>query len=243
MSTHGLPHRPRLSRPVVNGNGIFFWCLGNGVRVRFTFFLVGLLAAGRGGVAELLVWEAVVFVGVLLHELGHAQAARRYGADPSIELYAMGGLTSWSWARPPTLSQRLVTSLAGPGAGFLTGGLIGLVARLAPGGTDWPYLIRLAIDDFVWISLGWGIFNLLPMLPLDGGSAMDALLQAWLGSGRGRHMARLASCGLGVLGFLWGFAYGYRWAAMLCALFAYDNFTRLRAEGITRRAEGPGAPV
>lgn len=243
MSTHDPHRRPALSRPVVNANGIFFWCLGNVVRVRFSFFLVGLLAAGRGGVAELLVWEAVVFVGVLVHELGHAQAARRYGADPTIELYTMGGLTSWAWARPPTLGQRLVTTLAGPFAGFLAGGVLALT-WLAPGARDWPYLLRLAVADFVWVSLGWGIFNLVPMLPLDGGSAMDALLQAWLGSGRGRRMARLASCGLGVLGCVFGFASGYRWAALLCALFAYDNFTRLRsAEGITKRAEGPGEPV
>ena len=227
MGTHHLLQRPTLSRPVVNANGIFFWCFGNVVRVRFTFFLVGLLAAGRGSVAELLVWEGVVFVAVLIHELGHAQAARGYGADPSIELNTMGGLTSWAWPRPPTLGQEVVTSLAGPCAGFLTGGLM-LLARLVPGAGEWPYLLRLAIADFLWVSLGWGLFNLLPMLPLDGGSSMDAVLQARLGGGRGRHVARLVSCGVGVLGVLLGLAYGYRWAAMLCALYTYNNFMRLR---------------
>ena len=114
-----------------------------------------------------------------------------------------------------------------------------VLTRLASGAGEWPYLLRLAIDDFVWVSLGWGVFNLFPMLPLDGGSAMDALLQAWLGSARGRHMARLASCGVGVLGVLLGLAYEYRGVAVICALCAYDNFMRLRsAPGITTGA-GP----
>lgn len=234
-STHDRPHRPALSRPVVESNGIFFWCFGNAVRVRFTFFLVGLLAAGRRSITEVLVWEAVVFAAVLIHELGHAQAARSYGADPRIELYTMGGHTSWAWRRPPTLGQQLVTSLAGPCAGFVTGGLM-FLARLAPGASEWPYLLRLAIADFLWVSLGWGLFNLFPMLPLDGGSSMDAILQARLGVDRGRRAARLVSCGVGALGVILGLASGYTWAAMLCALFAYNNFVSLRA--LEQKAEG-----
>ena len=65
------------------------------VTVRGSFFVVAaLLAYDRiAQPAALGIWVAVVFVSVLTHELGHALAFLRYGHAPSIELYAMGGVT------------------------------------------------------------------------------------------------------------------------------------------------------
>ena len=41
------------------------------------------------------IWVAIVFISVLVHELGHALVGRMFGLDPQIELHGMGGTTSW----------------------------------------------------------------------------------------------------------------------------------------------------
>src|ERR1700675_4909709 len=67
------------------------------VRVHLSFLLVTVfLAAGSlGDVRGLLCWILVVFVSVMIHELGHALVGRQFGLAPEIDLQGMGGLTSW----------------------------------------------------------------------------------------------------------------------------------------------------
>jgi Zn-dependent protease len=70
------------------------------------------------GVEFLLAWIAVVFVSLLVHELGHAVAFRRFGSGADIVLYAFYGLaipTHDVYGRGP----RILIALAGPFAGFL----------------------------------------------------------------------------------------------------------------------------
>ncbi len=71
------------------------------VRVDTTFWVImGLFGVQRatvgGGIDIALVveWIVLVFVGILVHELGHAVAFRSFGRTPSVVLYGMGGLTS-----------------------------------------------------------------------------------------------------------------------------------------------------
>ena len=52
-----------------------------------------LFGASAGGILQLLVWVAVVFVSILFHELGHALAFRFYGQPSRIVLYMAGGMT------------------------------------------------------------------------------------------------------------------------------------------------------
>lgn len=126
--------------------------------------LVALASArGPGGVAAGFVLALLVFGSVLVHELGHALAARRYQLDVAgIVLQGFGGLTIHE--RAPTAMKSFFVTLAGPLAGFL----LGAVAVV-------PWLVLgegLAGDlagRLVAINLFWSAFNLLPMYPLDGG--------------------------------------------------------------------------
>src|SRR5260370_39962134 len=88
------------------------------VRVLPSFFLVTLLFNLSANPSVLAVWMAVVFVSVLLHELGHASAGLAFGLEPRIDLHGMGGTTSWATARTLPTWQRVAISLAGPVAGF-----------------------------------------------------------------------------------------------------------------------------
>jgi stage IV sporulation protein FB len=163
--------------------GASFRLLGNPVTIRWMFF-VGALVIGasmRRDPASIVVWILVVAVAVLLHELGHALVARSLGFDPSIELHVIGGLTTWAWTRRPRWFERLGTSLAGPAIGFAAAAALWpLLPLLKSAGV--PPLLRLAAGDFLWVTIVWGIFNLLPILPLDGGRIVASLLptrMAW----------------------------------------------------------------
>jgi stage IV sporulation protein FB len=168
----------------------------------------------------------VLFVAILLHELGHALAARCYRQNPQIELHAMGGTTGWTWVDELKWYQRIVISLAGPGIGFLVGGRLYLGYALAP--AEEPPWLHLAGQDFLWVTVAWGIFNLLPLMPLDGGHVLSETLEHRLGSQRGRLLARKVSCVTGFAGLLVGFALNQLWAGILCGVFAFDNMQRMR---------------
>ena len=100
------------------------------VRVLPSFFLVTLFLNLTSSPAALFSWAAVVFVSVILHELGHASMGLAFGLEPRIDLHGMGGTTSWAASRPLGTGKRVAISLAGPLAGFVVGG-IAFAARMA----------------------------------------------------------------------------------------------------------------
>ena len=89
------------------------------VRIRGLFLVMaGVLGMSQGGPDVVAVWIAIVFVSVLVHELGHALVGRMFGLAPQIELHAMGGTTSWIEPREIGHARGIAISLAGPFAGF-----------------------------------------------------------------------------------------------------------------------------
>jgi Zn-dependent protease len=152
-----------------------------------------------------LSWVVVVFVSILVHELGHALAFRRFGLSSEIVLHFAGGLTIpqttlWGnrWANVALgPNQNIFISLAGPGAGFLLAALVIVVVILTggsiittrllgfipfPGFAVLPFggdLLSLFVTSLLWINIFWGFINLMPVFPLDGGSVMrNVLIQA-----------------------------------------------------------------
>lgn len=136
--------------------------------------LLGASTLEAFGVLFLFIWVAVVLVSILVHELGHALAFRRFGADAHIVLYVFGGLAV-PWSPVHGRWRRVVVALAGPVAGFVLCGLLWGSNELfawVPGPTgrgNAPDPLRYAFFVLVWVNLYWGIFNLLPVFPLDGG--------------------------------------------------------------------------
>lgn len=149
-----------------------------------------------------LSFAAVVFVSILVHELGHAVTARRLGLRVGgIFIHGFGGHVTHS--RGPAARQLLV-SLAGPGAGLLLGIplLIGTLV-LDPHGSA-----RIVLEQAVFVNVVWSLFNLLPMLPLDGGNALGSLLEVLVGPARGWNVATTVGvvCGaaIALLALSWG---------------------------------------
>ena len=196
------------------------------------FVVVALLGARQSDLMLILVWVAAVFVSILVHELGHASVARAYGLRPSIQLYSMGGVTRFEPQRRLTHRQSIAISLAGPGAGFLLGGIIFIASQGAP--PDVPFVVDQAVRDLLWVNFGWGLLNLLPILPLDGGNILRSFLQGVRRNPDDRLALQISiSCG-GLL-CLVALYYGLVWAGMIAALITYDNYQSLARFGWGRR--------
>jgi Zn-dependent protease len=143
---------------------------GVNIRVHPMFWVISAMMGWNSlslGFQFLFVWIACVFVSILIHELGHVGMGRLFGADGHIVLYSFGGLAVGS-SSLASRWKRIAVYFAGPFAGFLFFGLLVLVyynldrERVSP-------LVRAALSDLFWINLFWGLVNLLPIWPLDGG--------------------------------------------------------------------------
>ena len=154
-----------------------FRLFGIPVTIRPSFLVIAALIGftSRRPIVYLVAWVAIVFVSILIHELGHAITARSYGAQVEIELNGIGGLTSWSVPdKELGPGQRALVAAAGSGVGVLFGGLVWLVGQM----TD-PHgeLAGFVFSNLVRVNVFWGLINWLPIRPLDGGHLFTSLLQ------------------------------------------------------------------
>lgn len=208
------------------------------VKIDGSFLVLSLfLASSRVSQPTLLVeWLLVVFVSILLHEMGHALTVKAFGHTPRITLYSMGGLTSWRGELSP--ARHVLISLAGPFAGFLFGGLVYLARPLFEAAQP-SLLAHTAYGDLLWVNIGWGIFNLLPILPLDGG---NALLSVERGALRRKTIwvTPVVSLLLAAAITAWALWIKYFWVAFLGGWFTYSNGQTLFRILQTRRERGLG---
>ena len=181
-----------LGEPAPTQGDLHFTIFGFPVRIHPMFWLVAFVfGLGAPTLPLVFVWVAAVFISILIHELGHSLVLRRYGISPRITLYGMGGLASYNPAqardqRAFSSFAQITISAAGPLAGFLFAALI-VVAIILSGKTFvwefvFPYglmIVPIGISsetlayftyDLLFVSITWGLFNLLPVYPLDGGS-------------------------------------------------------------------------
>jgi Zn-dependent protease len=127
-----------------------------------------------------------------------------------------------------TAGQQILISAAGPAVGISIGsavlvfGYTGLFADASPA-------VLRVLDFVLWVNLGWGVLNLLPILPLDGGHIVASV--AGMVAGRnGRIAARIFSIVLTVTIGLWALAAGQWWIAILGVVLTIANVQGLRAE-------------
>jgi membrane-associated protease RseP (regulator of RpoE activity) len=199
------------------------------VRVHFSFFLIALLMGVyfyRG--VDILLWVLVVFFSLLLHELGHAIVADYHGRSPQIDLYMMGGLTTSTRYSLLSYPKEILISFSGPLAGFLFGGLVLALVSLA-GPITSPILASLA-SMLIWVNIGWGIVNLFPILPLDGGNIMRNLYH-WLRSPYDERTPLKISIGFGIFAVVLAlviFGQGGLYLALLAGWLTYNNYAALR---------------
>ena len=147
-------------------------------------------------------WLAGAVAGfTLLHELGHAVAARRAGADAQVSLDFMAGYTSYVARRPLSEGTQALIALSGP-AVHITAGLA-VLALMGVNPLDQASWQRSAATQAIWwAGPAIGLFNLLPLLPLDGGNVVTSLVERVI-PGRGRRIMVYVSLALTVAAAVW----------------------------------------
>ena len=177
--------------PPPSQGDVHFSLLGYPVRIHPLFWLVAIFMGLNLQDPVLVgIWVVAMLVCILLHELGHAVLMQTYGYAPSIVLYSFGGLAiphagRQGIRRPGPWGQMLI-AFAGPASGFLLALVLALpVYYLSihhPHDYAFGFYFRVVPDvivpnkflteflhDVLQISVIWGLLNLLPIFPLDGG--------------------------------------------------------------------------
>ncbi|MHC4877160.1 MAG: site-2 protease family protein [Planctomycetota bacterium] len=217
---------------------INFSIFGIPVRIHPLFWLIAAFISWAPGQLDLVVVGiACVFLSILVHELGHALSARYFGWPPHIVLHGMGGMAIYSPTFGHTRKRAIWISFAGPLAGFLLYGIARVVTdillaaaaanqtwaiRLLEGGRDSP--IAVALGMLLWINLSWGILNLMPVFPLDGGRICAELFNARhsvIGQRRTSVIGMVTAAALSAFFIL---AIRQWWGGLLFGSLAYDNY-------------------
>jgi Zn-dependent protease len=230
-----------LGEPAPTQADLHFRLFGFPVRVHPFFWLVALVLGMSGGPADpaiSLIWIAVVFVSILVHELGHAVVQRYYGGHPWITLYGFGGLASCDDCDRSPRAQILI-SLAGPFAGFFFAGFVIsiLVAlqRFRGFELDWIPVrwvlfgstLDVAVFFLLFVNIAWGLVNLLPIYPLDGGRIARELFT--LGNPRAGIVQSLQlSAGAAILVGVYALTRQLYFMGIMFGFLAYGNFQTLQ---------------
>ncbi len=222
------------------------------LRVHFTFPLVlvlfGIEGWVHGGWRD-AVWGVlfvlVVFVCVILHEMGHSLQARRYGVRVhDIVLLPIGGMARADRI-PESPREEIVVAISGPLVNFTIAGIIALARWL--GGSP-----VFAEDDFfsnlLIVNLVLGIFNLVPAFPMDGGRIFRGLLALWLPYLVATRIAKNVGLLIALLFVLAGFVYTELAMLPLIAILVFfgaiseEKMIRARVAARNRSDREPDTP-
>lgn len=205
---------------------------GIGIYIHWTFWLLiawivvahWLQGASAAMAVGSLTMIAAVFGCVVLHELGHALAARRFGIEThDITLLPIGGVARLA-RMPEQPLQELWVALAGPAVNVVIaiGVLIVLIVmnktaeltHLQPIGSG--FLIGL-----MWINVLLVAFNLIPAFPMDGGRVLRALLATRFNYIIATQVAAAVGQGIAILFAIVGLLVPGAWMLLFIALFVF----------------------
>jgi len=205
-----------------------------------------------------LLWTSAIFISILIHEVGHCLAFKKHGLASRIVLYHFGGLaipSGWGGGGGRSSAQnpwsQIEISAAGPVLQILSAivlaALIGAFGFVPPSLEVFPFLggfdgilssfqgeklppidLFYFANYYVWVSIGWGIFNLLPIYPLDGGQIARNLGVLMFGN-EGIRYSLMLSIGVGAYVAYTSYTSGSTLMAFMFASFAYSSYQALQA--------------
>lgn len=176
----------------------------------------------------------VMFVSLLIHEYGHAVTARLFGAKSEITLEAFGGYASYKGVKLSSTKEFLIT-LNGP---LLESSLIAISYFLLKTGTFYghPY-IKYALIVTMRLNIIWCLFNLIPLMPLDGGHLARYILGKYFGI-KGLKISTILGLICAALIAPYLFYLGYYWFGILLVIFGYQNYQQLQSSDYSPKVNG-----
>lgn len=227
----------------VSGIGIYLhWTFLLLIAAIFAFYYVQSqnVVAALSGMGLIL----GVFVCVVLHELGHALTARRFGVGTrSITLYPIGGLARLERI-PSEPMKEFWIAVGGPAVNVAIAVVLG-AALAVTGGTFGPGVLQSpgqhVLASLLWINIALAGFNMLPAFPMDGGRVLRALLALRGDYAQATQTAANVGQAMAILFGLFGLI-SFNPILLFIALFVYVG-AQQEAQQATYRAFTEGTPV
>ena len=201
------------------------------IRVHYTFLLLlafiwyveSSVLGAEAGFHSVLFW-ALIFACVLLHELGHSLVAQSYGLTiTSIMLLPIGGVSQITELPRDPIKEVAIT-IAGPVVNFLIAGILLLFAKMIDPSLQFSEISLQSgsmIVDLFWANIMLGLFNIVPAYPMDGGRILRGLLAMKKGYADATRLAadvgKLFAIGFIVAGFF------YNWWLILIGIFVFSG--------------------
>jgi stage IV sporulation protein FB len=239
-----------LGEPPRTAYDLNFSLFGIPVRISPWFWLAGVLLGSQAGKpVSVAILVVALLISILVHEFGHAAVVRGFGLHPWITLFGFGGLTSYDprseyRTRSYETWGQVLISVAGPAAGFLLVAFLWLCIVAAGHRQDifpsppwglrpWvelpsPLLSEL-LNNVSFLSVVWGLVNLLPVYPLDGGQIAREIalrLSPREGIRYSLVLSIIAAIAMAVFGWK---EWHDKFVVVFFGLLAYFNFTTLQA--------------
>lgn len=201
----------RLFGTDIRATGGFFLLLG------LYFYMYGVERAAEAGI-----FCFAIVVSLLVHEFGHVFAVRRQlKSDSVVILWGLGGLCMHERTNSPR--QQLIISLMGPAFSAILGALVLMMRTFVP----LPHEVaEMLVEALVWINVVWLGLNLLPLLPLDGGMALEAALAMRMGQAKAHAIVRKISIVVAGALVFGGLALGIPFLPVLGIVLLMQNLQR-----------------
>lgn len=259
-----------IAEPTPTRYDLHFKVLGFPVRVHPFFWLMAVMLGINGRDTrpyQVAIWILVVFVSILVHELGHALAIRRFGWGSRIILYHLGGLATLespdSYLPAHNENEhkpgvKILIALAGPAAGFLLAGVV--IAVLFAARVDFGFVrsqsygiiwdlqglydknerLGVLVDFLLYVNVFWGLLNLLPVYPLDGGQVARELFSLKNPRAGIENSLLLSSVTGGIVAGLSLFHFGFPDGLFMAVMFGVLSFVSFRTLQQFRQHPGYG---
>lgn len=200
---------------------------GTTISIDFSFLILAALFVmsyydARLGIHYALLWIPVLFLSILVHELAHAGMIGLFGYGPSeIILGGIGGVTvNRRQARP---WQDMLISIAGPASSFGLAFVCALIQRTVEFARTDPMMVAL-FPLLIRANFFWGLFNCLPINPLDGGHALRDFLRIFLPDRKAFPIAVWVAIIVGIAVVLLAVRARLIFVAVLIAWYVFMNY-------------------
>jgi Zn-dependent protease len=223
-------------------NDVSFTLFGFPTAIQPFFWLIAALitALHIGNIGNMQIWIAQMLLGMMgvllsifVHELGHALTFRYVFRTPSaIVLHGFGGMAiplqhySRGYGFGGAVANCFL-SFSGPLAGFVLAFVMIFFLLMIPSGEGLAAkLFIFFLQWTAWISIIWGIFNLLPIFPMDGGHISREIFLFFFPR-QGVQFSLILSMFLAALLAVAALQYGQFFITFLFAYFAFQNYQEL----------------